>query len=40
MKGVRMDVKKKLDCDMLVVGGGNAGLVAAIEAKNLELTSF
>ncbi|MEI9479761.1 MAG: FAD-dependent tricarballylate dehydrogenase TcuA [Deltaproteobacteria bacterium] len=29
-----MDVKKRLDCDILVVGGGNAGLVAAIEAKN------
>jgi tricarballylate dehydrogenase len=34
MKGERMDVKKRLDCDILVVGGGNAGLVAAIEAKN------
>jgi tricarballylate dehydrogenase len=34
MKGERMDVKKKLDCDVLVVGGGNAGLVAAIEAKD------
>lgn len=29
-----MDVKKKMDCEILVVGGGNAGLVAAIEAKN------
>jgi tricarballylate dehydrogenase len=29
-----MDVKKTLKCDLLVVGGGNAGLVAAIEAKN------
>ena len=30
-----MDVKKKmLGCDLLIVGGGNAGLVAAIEAKN------
>lgn len=29
-----MDVKKKLVCDILVVGGGNAGLVAAIEARN------
>lgn len=29
-----MDVEKKVDCEILVVGGGNAGLVAAIEAKN------
>ncbi|MFB3884817.1 MAG: FAD-dependent tricarballylate dehydrogenase TcuA [Thermodesulfobacteriota bacterium] len=29
-----MDVKKKINCDVLVVGGGNAGLVAAMEAKN------
>ena len=29
-----MEVKKKLNCDVLVVGGGNAGLVAAIEANN------
>lgn len=29
-----MEVKKKLNCEILVVGGGNAGLVAAIEAKN------
>jgi len=29
-----MDVKKKIRCDIVVVGGGNAGLVAAIEAKN------
>lgn len=29
-----MDVKQKRTCDVLVVGGGNAGLVAAIEAKN------
>jgi tricarballylate dehydrogenase len=29
-----MDVKKKLGCDILVVGGGNAGLVASIEARN------
>jgi tricarballylate dehydrogenase len=29
-----MDVKKKIPCDVAVVGGGNAGLVAAIEAKN------
>ena len=29
-----MDVKLKRACDVLVVGGGNAGLVAAIEARN------
>ncbi|MDI7261810.1 MAG: FAD-dependent tricarballylate dehydrogenase TcuA [Thermodesulfobacteriota bacterium] len=29
-----MDVKKNLNCDVLVVGGGNTGVVAAIEAKN------
>jgi len=29
-----MDVEKRLSCDVLVVGGGNAGLVAAIEVKN------
>ncbi len=29
-----MDVKKNMDYDIVVVGGGNAGLVAAIEAKN------
>lgn len=29
-----MKVKKKMACDVLVVGGGNAGLVTAIEAKN------
>jgi tricarballylate dehydrogenase len=29
-----MDIKKKMRCDIVVVGGGNAGLVAAIEAKN------
>ena len=29
-----VDVKKKIECEVLVVGGGNAGLVAAIEAKN------
>jgi tricarballylate dehydrogenase len=29
-----MDVRKKTGCDVLVVGGGNAGLVAAIEARN------
>jgi tricarballylate dehydrogenase len=31
-----MDVKKKKRCDIVVVGGGNAGLIAAIEAKNAE----
>jgi len=29
-----MDVKNNLNCDVLIVGGGNAGLIAAIEAKN------
>jgi tricarballylate dehydrogenase len=29
-----MDIKKKMKCDLLIVGGGNAGLVAAFEAKN------
>jgi tricarballylate dehydrogenase len=29
-----MDVMKRINCDIAVVGGGNAGLVAAIEAKN------
>ena len=29
-----MEVKKRLSCDILIAGGGNAGLVAAIEAKN------
>jgi tricarballylate dehydrogenase len=29
-----MDVKKKMNYDIVVVGGGNAGLVSAIEAKN------
>ena len=29
-----MDVKKRMNCDIVVVGGGNAGLVSAIEAKN------
>lgn len=29
-----MEVKKNVNCDVLVVGGGNAGLVTAIEAKN------
>lgn len=30
-----MDVKNSMLCDVVVVGGGNAGLVAAIEATNL-----
>ena len=29
-----MEVKKTIGCDVLVVGGGNAGLAATIEAKN------
>ena len=29
-----MNVLKKIECEVLVVGGGNAGLVAAIEACN------
>jgi len=29
-----MDTKEKRKCDVLIVGGGNAGLVAAIEARN------
>lgn len=29
-----MKTKEKIACEVLVVGGGNAGLVAAIEAKN------
>jgi tricarballylate dehydrogenase len=29
-----VDAKKRMRCDIVVVGGGNAGLVAAIEAKN------
>ena len=29
-----MEVTGSLKCDVLVIGGGNAGLVAAIEAKN------
>jgi tricarballylate dehydrogenase len=29
-----MDVRRQTDCDIVVVGGGNAGLVAAIEAKD------
>ena len=30
-----MESKKVMECDVVVVGGGNAGLVAAIEAANL-----
>ncbi|HJX13379.1 MAG TPA: FAD-dependent tricarballylate dehydrogenase TcuA [Dehalococcoidales bacterium] len=30
-----MEVKKVIDCDVVVVGGGNAGLVATIECDNL-----
>lgn len=29
-----MDIRKKMQCEILVVGGGNAGLVATLEAKN------
>jgi tricarballylate dehydrogenase len=29
-----MDVTRKVDCDVLVVGGGNAGLVASLEAHS------
>jgi len=29
-----MDVKKRVDYDVVIVGAGNAGLVAAIEARN------
>ncbi|MFC1820663.1 FAD-dependent oxidoreductase, partial [Thermodesulfobacteriota bacterium] len=29
-----MDIARTINCDVLVVGGGNAGLIAAIEAKN------
>jgi tricarballylate dehydrogenase len=29
-----MEVKRRMSCDIVVVGGGNAGMVAAIEAKN------
>ncbi len=29
-----MDVKKKMGVDVVIIGGGNAGLVAAIEATN------
>lgn len=30
-----MDVKRKMSCDVVVIGGGNAGLVAAITAKEV-----
>jgi tricarballylate dehydrogenase len=30
----KMDVQRSMNCDVLVVGGGNAGLVAALEAHN------
>ena len=29
-----MEIKKVMECDIVIVGGGNAGLVAAIEAAN------
>jgi tricarballylate dehydrogenase len=29
-----MDVRRKFDCDVLIVGGGNAGLVASLETHN------
>jgi tricarballylate dehydrogenase len=29
-----VEAKKRMRCDIVVVGGGNAGLVAAIEARN------
>jgi succinate dehydrogenase/fumarate reductase flavoprotein subunit len=29
-----VDAKKRVKCDIVVVGRGNAGLVAAIEARN------
>jgi succinate dehydrogenase/fumarate reductase flavoprotein subunit len=29
-----VDAKKSMRCDIMVVRGGNAGLVAAIEARN------
>jgi succinate dehydrogenase/fumarate reductase flavoprotein subunit len=31
-----MDVKKRISGDVVVVGGGNAGLVTALEAKNVS----
>ena len=30
-----METKKRIACDVLVIGGGNAGLVTAIETDNL-----
>lgn len=30
-----MEPKETYQCDVLVVGGGNSGLIAAIEARNL-----
>jgi tricarballylate dehydrogenase len=33
-----MEVKRESHCDVLVVGGGNAGLAAAIEARNAGVT--
>ena len=33
-----MDVKKRMSSDIVIVGGGNAGLVAAIEAKDAGAT--
>lgn len=29
-----MDLGRKMECEVLVIGGGNAGLVATLEAKN------
>jgi ribulose 1,5-bisphosphate synthetase/thiazole synthase len=29
-----VDAKKRMRCDIVVVGGGNAALVAAIETRN------
>ena len=31
-----METKKRIGCDVLVVGGGNAGLVATIEANDFN----
>jgi len=33
-KGKEMKVRKKIECEIAVVGGGNTGLIAAIAAKN------